>query len=178
MCLDNKHHWLCMAIWWRWDKKWGTPEVFQGRYRALLCLCYHKLSGQKCCRWEMKCMSEQRQTNPGLTNRFAIHLHENSTWPCLRRGGHPVIWFTERRQSKAAQHSYKPKKGVWEIPTEMMMQGAGIVTAELCTNKGIQTMREGWRTDQPYLWESMWLSLQSLIKKKSYFRLAEAVFSC
>lgn len=103
----------------------GHGRVFQGRYRALLCLCYHELSGQKCWRCEMKHSPEQRQTKPRLTNRFATHLHKNSTWSCLRRGGHPVIWFTERRQTKATQHSYELQEGARKISTKMMMKELG-----------------------------------------------------
>ena len=61
------------------------------------------------------------------------------------RRGHPVTRFTERRQSKATQHSYKLKEGTRKIFKKMMMREAGAVTAETdnCTiTEGVEIMIE------------------------------------
>lgn len=155
-----------MVIWWGWDKKWGTQESFVG-WDTELCFTFviSKLSSQKCWRCEMECMPEQRETNRGLTNRFTNHLHKNSTWPCVRRGGQLVI------RSKATQYWDKLKEGAMKNiykTDDARSWSKNCSDRELCTNgrsRNYDRMVNEWC----FIYQEVWgKRLWSLIKKSLF----------
>lgn len=160
---------------WRWDKKWefsrGDTELC---FAFVITSCQARSAGDA--RWNTR-LNSGKQT-PGWQRDLqliCIKIAPDHVW-----GEEGTQWSDSQREDSQKQHSTPTncsrEHGKHHKNDNARSWDSNCRDRGLCNDKGIQTVREEWRTHQNYLWESTEQRQWYLIKK-SYFRLPEAVFS-